>query len=256
MSIIWLIIHEQLTSFRANANSVPSAFWLVYETFRDPSLLARVRKDVGDCLITRSSASPIFDTPRLCSKPLLQSMYMEVLRYYVSTSIIRSPEHASIKLGPWIIPRKALIMVPSFVVHRNQTLWSTGTDASISVETFWPDRFLRYPGSSYSPIVDKTETPSLQPKDADEPLFLSKNLTGYFMPYGGGHSECPGRHFAKQEILTTLAIMVTLFDIEVSEPGDRKVEPNMDGFGMGALKPKDRIPARIRKRATWVSRNR
>ena len=59
---------------------------------------------------------------------------------------------------------------------------------------------------------------------------------------------CPGRRFAKQEIIGTLAIMVTLFDIELSETGAGKVQPDMAGFGMGTLKPKEKVAARIRRR--------
>ena len=234
---------------RANGNSIPVAFWLVLEVFRDPSLLAKVRKEAEGCLVASQSVYPSFDLPSLCSRPLLQSIYTETLRLYVSTSMIRSPENADIKLGTWIIPKGALIMIPSFFVHHNQALWSAGSDASRSVEKFWPERFLRYPGSS-CPITTRTIKSSDLRKvsSSDAPSFSSEDLSGYLMPYGGGHGMCPGRHFAKQEIIGTLAIMATLFDIEVSENGAGSVQPDMDGFGMGALKPKEKVVARIRRR--------
>ncbi|MCJ1383803.1 hypothetical protein MMC17_006917 [Xylographa soralifera] len=233
----------------ANGNSIPAAFWLVLEVFRNPSLLAKVRQEVERCLVTSQSVYPSFDLPRLCSRPLLQSIYTETLRLYVSTSIIRSPENADIKLGAWIIPKGTLIMIPSFVVHHNQALWSDAPNGSRSVETFCPDRFLRYPGPS-QPITTRTiETPDPRKVDSSAALlFSSEDLSGYFMPYGGGHGMCPGRHFAKQEIIGALAIMVTLFDIELSENGAGRVQPDMGGFGMGALKPKQKVAARIRRR--------
>ena len=234
---------------RANGNSIPTAFWLVLEVFRDPTLLAEVRKEVEGCLATSQSVYPSFDLPSLCSRPLLLSMYTETLRLYVSTSTVRSPENASIKLGAWIIPKGALIMIPSYVVHHNPALWSDGPDGSRSVETFCPDRFVRYPGSSH-PITTRTvAAPDSRKVDsADAPSFSSEDLSGYFMPYGGGQGTCPGRHFAKQEIIGALAIMVTLFDIELSETDAGRVQPDLSGFGMGALKPKKKVLARIRRR--------
>ncbi|GKT50487.1 cholesterol 7-alpha-monooxygenase [Colletotrichum spaethianum] len=35
-----------------------------------------------------------------------------------------------------------------------------------------------------------------------------------FFPYGGGVSMCPGRLFAKQEIILAVAMIVSRFDIE------------------------------------------
>ena len=140
-------------------------------------------------------------------------------------------------------------MIPSFVVHHNQALWSAGADGTRSVETFWPDRFLQRTVSSHPVEADKTEkSDSSGARSSNSPQFSSENLSGYFMPYGGGHGQCPGRHFAKQEIIGTLAIMVTFFDIEILENSTHTVEPDMGGFGMGALKPKGKVLARIRRR--------
>ena len=37
---------------------------------------------------------------------------------------------------------------------------------------------------------------------------------GDFCPYGGGSVICPGRFFAKHEILAAVAMVVTAFDLE------------------------------------------
>lgn len=39
------------------------------------------------------------------------------------------------------------------------------------------------------------------------PYFSLDGLNGSWIPYGGGFRACPGRHFAKREILMTLAVM-------------------------------------------------
>ncbi|KAF5861183.1 hypothetical protein ETB97_000496 [Aspergillus alliaceus] len=43
--------------------------------------------------------------------------------------------------------------------------------------------------------------------------------TSSFFPFGGGPSICPGRVFAKQEILMTIAALVTRFEIDMIDWG-------------------------------------
>jgi hypothetical protein len=45
----------------------------------------------------------------------------------------------------------------------------------------------------------------------DSKLYSSRS----YRPFGGGHSLCPGRFFAKRTIAYVLAAMVTKFDIRV-----------------------------------------
>lgn len=73
---------------------------------------------------------------------------------------------------------------------------------------------------------------------------------------GGGISICPGRHFAKQEIMATLAIMVTTFDIEMlgwvtidgNATSDRPPRDNLKHSGSAALPPDRDMKVRWRRR--------
>ncbi len=74
---------------------------------------------------------------------------------------------------------------------------------------------------------------------------------------GGGLSMCPGRHFAKQEIILTLAMLVSRFDVEFVEwttlngkaTSDRPAKD--DGRYCGAAgMPPDR-DMKIRWRRRW-----
>ena len=75
--------------------------------------------------------------------------------------------------------------------------------------------------------------------------FSTDGLGGSFIPYGGGQNMCPGRMFAKQEILFTLAKLLLVFDIEIQGP-----EPKMSfkAFGTGILGPERKTPFKIRRR--------
>jgi hypothetical protein len=67
---------------------------------------------------------------------------------------------------------------------------------------------------------------------------------------------CPGRHFAKQEIMSTLAIIVTTFDVEMIEwvsfdgksKSDRPAKDNLKNSGSAALPPDRDIKVRWRRR--------
>lgn len=49
---------------------------------------------------------------------------------------------------------------------------------------------------------------------------------------------CPDRHFNKLEMISSLAIMLTLFDIELIDRNGNILESDMNGYGFGALWPK------------------
>ena len=222
----------------------------MYEVLCDSSLLQRVRIETDDCRNKSQSKSLRFDMTALCAKPFLQSLYAEALRLYVSTSIIRSPEDGNLHLEEWTIPKGALVMIPSYVVHRDPTTWSaTDLDQSRSIDTFWPERFLTHTKPLNPQPSDRFENKDKNPPQNLPASFSIDNLSGCFMPYGGGHGICPGRHFAKYEIITALATFVTSFDIEILDNINKgRVQPDLAGFGFGALKPKGRVPVRIRRR--------
>jgi len=72
---------------------------------------------------------------------------------------------------------------------------------------------------------------------------------------GGGYVMCPGRHFAKQEIMLAIAVFVTKFDIEFMEwtmpDGSKSDRPPQDDrrfAGFIARSPDRDVMVRLRKR--------
>lgn len=237
-----------MRQIRANANAIPCAFWYLVEVFRSPSLLLRVRSEVENCLIQSSTAEMAFDIPKLCNNPLLQSIYAETLRLRVWHFAIRSPDRADLNVGDWLFPKNKLIAISSYTAHMDEAAWNTGSDEDPHrIEDFWADRFLIYPGDGASGPLKKSPAPQYEKNESQHgPRFSTEGLAGIWIPYGGGQRMCPGRHFAKQEIILTCAMMSIMFDIEL-DPGSIP-EADMRGFGFGAMKPKGRAPCRIRRR--------
>lgn len=202
------------------------------------------------CLIQSSTAEVAFDIAKLCDNPLLQSVYAETLRLRVWQFVIRSPDRTDLNVGDWLFPKNKLIAISSYTAHMDKATWNTGTDEDPHpIEEFWPDRFIVYPDDSTSGPLKTSPLPQDErPTNLSGPKFSTEGLAGIWIPYGGGQRMCPGRHFAKQEILLTCAMMSMMFDIDLDTPGGSIPESDMRGFGFGAMKPKSKLPCRIRRR--------
>lgn len=256
--------------YRANANSAHTVFWLVYETLRSTTATLGVRDAIRSAQAqeSKSSSRIHFDFDSFCSSHLVQSLYAETLRLRSSILVMRSLNRKDLVLDDWVIPRGTVAGVSSYDAHQSENVWNTGSEENPHPLTeFWAERFLVYPDDSNSgPLkpnyVPKPKllqpqhqaTPSLSPSPVKPaagtasdkaPYFSIDALSGIWIPYGGGQNKCPGRHFAKQEILLTLATLFSYFDIELIGPA-----PKVDwsSYGTGVLAPKGSVRFRIRKR--------
>ena len=72
-----------------------------------------------------------------------------------------------------------------------------------------------------------------------------KGLEGSWIPYGGGSNICPGRQFAKQEVLRNATLRLGNYDVELT---GSPVGMDCRLFGTGSMGVKGKSPFRIRKR--------
>ena len=74
-------------------------------------------------------------------------------------------------------------------------------------------------------------------------------LRDFELPFGFGRRICPGRHFAKQEILACIAVVTAAFEIELLDtPASMAAKPDMKYYMTGSCPPDRKIPARVRRR--------
>lgn len=208
-----------------------------------------------------------FEIESLLRKPFLRSIYAETLRLYVRGYITRCPERSDLQINDWIFPKNKVILVSSDPAHFNSQIWNT-SGGRHPLETFWAERFLVREGDDNSGPVrnaarhnmeGRVESPrrQLESEFHSQPApfanaktsvkFTMNGLYGSWIPYGGGSRACPGRHFAKREILATCAMLLTAFDIEILADVEA-LKVGGGRYGLGAQKPTGKIPARIRKR--------
>ncbi|KAL0932811.1 cytochrome p450 family protein [Colletotrichum truncatum] len=226
-----------------NSNTVPVTTWYMMELLKDPSLYEAIRAEAVQALVTDPvTGRRDFDAQKLVSMPLMQSVFIECMRLHVSIAITREILEDTVMDG-FHLKKGSLIQAPTNLGHFDDGVWAReGHPAS----EFWAERHVKY-------VKKEDEATG---KTTTEKQFVMAGKPSDFFPFGGGVSMCPGRHFAKQEILLTVATLVTRFDMELIEwthmdgkKSDRAAKDNETYF-LNAAVPPDR-DVKIRWKRLW-----
>lgn len=172
-------------------NTTPAAFWMLLLVYSYPGLLDDVRKEVDSVVTTTRDDDGLvrnLDITLLKTNcPLLTSTFQEVLRYRSMGTSVRQVMQDTVLNGQWLLKKDCMIQMPSRIIHKDSTLW--GAD----VDEFNPRRFMK-------DEVQKTRN-GRRPNAAA------------FRAFGGGTTLCPGRHFATNEILAVVSMIVLRYDM-------------------------------------------
>ena len=178
------------------SNAIPATLWMllhILDPNGDPTLLGRVMEEVTSA--RRDDGT--LDVPTLVSLPLLQSIYEEVLRLYLDALVTRNlQEDITLPLDfegkrKVLLKKDAVVMAPSWLGHRDEESWTNPP-----ANQFYAERFIKS-----DPATGKT-------------IFSTAGTAGKLFPYGGGKTMCPGRVFAKQEMLASVALVLSRFEFE------------------------------------------
>ncbi|KAI0105077.1 cytochrome P450 [Nemania sp. FL0031] len=195
--------HTLATLFGLNGNTVPITAWAMIELVKDPSLLAAIKEEVLSVAVLEPTGGCRFDADALTKLPLLQSLYIEIMRMHVSFNATRKAVN-SFTIDGCLIEKGALVQTCSQIAHFEEDIWSTMAHPA---SEFWAWRHVGFSDG----VTDKIGE---VPKNAK---FAMRGRPSSFFPYGGGYVICPGRHFAKQEILLAIATLVSKFNFEFVE---------------------------------------
>lgn len=173
-------------------NTMPTAFWMLFYVFSNPSILADLRSELKGILLlqtTTESSGPIrriLDLSAMKDKcPLLSSIFQETLRHRACGVSTREVVHDTCINDQYQLKAGSIIQMPARVLHADPSIWGPTTNA------FDPRRFL----------LKRSSNPKPPPPSA-------------FRAFGGGTTLCPGRHLARMEVLAAVAMMVLRFDVE------------------------------------------
>ncbi len=237
--------------------------WMILELARDSELLKAVREEVSTAvIIDQQTGQRDIDPQKFAALPLLQSVFTETLRLRMNFNIMRQVKEPMTVDG-CNLKKGATLQAPMMIAHYDQAVWgSTGHPAS----EFWAERHLKYiketdPAGnvSHKRVFAMAGRPS---------SYFPFGMLQHILPWriflvrtnllvaGGGEPICPGRHFAKHKIMTTIALLVSKFEFESVEwtqldgsPSDRIAHNDQRFCGTGVMPP-DR-DMKIRWRRVW-----
>ncbi|KAE9363129.1 cytochrome P450 [Stipitochalara longipes BDJ] len=184
------------TVWAQNANSLPVTCWALIELIKDKSLFTAVRAEVSTALDIEGK----LDVKKVAELPLLQSVFFETLRLHIAVNITRQVTEEMV-LDGYTLKKGHLVQTPSLISHLDESTWS---DPGHPASEFWAERHITY--------VDRDDGSGNKIRDRQ---FSLAGRAGNFFPFGGGISICAGRHFAKQEIMAAIALVVSKFDFEL-----------------------------------------
>ncbi|KAF3356191.1 hypothetical protein VdG1_06519 [Verticillium dahliae VDG1] len=216
-----LAANTLLVLFGLNSNSIPITIWAIFELVKDPELFAAARKEADSVIVKDNDGKKYIDILKLAKLPLLQAIYLECMRLHVLISITREVVQKTTICG-YELPRGRMVQAPTSLAGLDEGVWAR--DGHPATE-FWPGRHIRTNDQGHEEFV-----------------FTAKSSE--FFPYGGGVSMCAGRHFAKQEIMFTIALLVSRFDVEFTEwthldgsPSDREALGDPSYVGAASVPP-------------------
>lgn len=205
--------------FGLNSNAIPITGWVLMHLLdpRQPGLLARALAEMRPCASLSADEEghvvvESLDAQRLAASPLLQSIFHETLRLYTDVLVTRDLlEDVRLPLGDdkkRASARELLLRKGTRVVAPN-------------IMNQWDPDYFVHPAPADVFCAERFLVPANTTGDAEKAgadgsgyVFSTAGADGArHFPWGGGRTMCPGRLFAKQEVLSAVALMLLTFDI-------------------------------------------
>ncbi|MCJ1323140.1 hypothetical protein MMC15_008493 [Xylographa vitiligo] len=240
-----------ILAWAQNSNVIPTMMWMIVHIAHDPSLIHALREEVNTAYVSDpDTGSRTLDIQKLTALPLLTSVYTETLRLSMSFNVMRNVQE-SFDLDGYTIQKGALVQVPTLVAHYDEDVWAAEKHPA---SEFWAERHIKY--------TDETDD---RGHVVRKRVFAMAGRSGSYFPYadgtflrhaGGGNLICPGRHFAKQQIMLTAGLLVSKFDLEFvawtmpgGAPADRPPRNDRRFCGSGSAPPDRDMRIRLRRLA-------
>lgn len=246
------------------ANAIPAAAWMLIHCVLDTQLQCRVRH----AIISSKRKDGTVDIESLAANKLVKSLFLEILRVYVSSPSVRLVLETT-ELGGYVFHKGGTIFIPGREMQNDPNVWSPN-DSFPDASEFWAERFIdeeqdenRSIGKEINGCI-KLEAESEQHVAIKDGQTLSadamtipgrtrsKSLRDrmYSMrPFGGGTSFCPGRNVAMYEIVAAVVAILSAFDIEVDKEAlasNGMPQPNFDLSG--TMGPDRQFIVRMKRR--------
>jgi cytochrome P450 len=168
-----------LTDSSASTNLRKGGFWFIAYLLFDPALLAAVQREIAPAF-TGAEIDQDYLTKQC---PRFQGAWEETMRITAFSSSVRFVTQDTV-VGNKLLRKGYRIMMPYRQMHLDESVFGD------NVQDFVPERFVKNP-----------------------------NLRKHNMTFGGGATQCPGRHLATHSILVFVAMFLHKFDVTLDPPG-------------------------------------
>ena len=204
----------------ANANSNTLVFWMINRICSNPSLLAKVRKEIAPYVkaVQPKQEFPVPEPPRLdsfdidslCNNcPLLKSCYVECLRVDTASWSLKVIKQDFV-LQSRAKDAQGWLLKKGQYAHAAHDLHNTDPSYFDNPDVWKADRHVKYDEAEKKATVD----------------------LGSIRPYGGGTSMCKGRAFAFKECMAFAAAIIALWDIEPAGGKEWKMPSHRKATGV------------------------
>ncbi|KAJ5918195.1 hypothetical protein N7454_010570 [Penicillium verhagenii] len=208
------------------SNTIPSAFWVLFDLYSRPNLRSEIRKELkANALSIAADGTHKIDLGAMREEcPLLLSFFQEVLRTRTTTCSTRVVLKDTLLAGKYLLKAGNMLNIPASPMGYNHNAW--GANAAV----FNARRFMKPVTCDDADLKKETRRP------------------GRFMTFGISPVICPGRHFASSEILGLVAMMILRYDVEPVSGGWKEPAENKAAVVsiMGAIKGD--FPVNVTKR--------
>jgi len=213
MTIIWATV----------ANTLPAGFWVIYWVVRDPELNAAIRAEID--ALGGPTAALLALAKGGAVAPRLNAAIDESLR--LATGSLTSRE----VMQDCELALSAANPTKLFKLRKGDRIALFPPVAHFDAEMF--------------PDPHTFDSRRFLPKDGAAPVFTKGGdpVKHALMPFGGGTTLCPGRHFARREIAQVVVHVISTFDLKL-EPGPLGTLPPVPAMdttrvGLGIYSPAD-----------------
>jgi hypothetical protein len=217
---------------------MPSSFWCVVEALRAPNCARYLRSGIARYYNPQSGN---YNIEALLKDPFVESLLAEVERLRIATRTIRTVRGGNLKLdNTWSIPDGISAITFSQDLGLNHAEWTKARPLTTArpLEQFWWERFL----------VPEHQPPRRGAKEKTSRCSL-EGLESLLTAFGIEPDSKPVRSWAKTIQASTLAILMTEFEMQLCEPDYvEQVLPTVGEVAYGTVKPLDKIAIRIRRR--------
>ena len=203
---------ENMFGLALLTNTVPAAFWTLFDIFSRHELVAALREELAANAVRTENTEggqvhvlDLSDIRQGC--PHFCSTLLEVLRTRFSSTTTRMVA-TDTRLGEWTLRRGNIVQIPSHYFNLGVPSWGA------SAAAFDSRRFLR---------ADEAGTAA-----ALGPQGLAKG----FLTFGISPHVCPGRHFAVGEIASLAAMVLLRFDL--APEGGAWKEPGLSSMALAS----------------------